>query len=320
MSTAVPAASAAPEQTSFSDAFDAAVATPEADSTSKETPVTTTEHTPEPPKGVETAPAEADAEPDSNVIEEASDAALNLGPEELAAIKANPATAKLYKSLMRASTAKFQEISANKRFLDSIRENPRAVIESAARNMGLQLVEHKDTQTEQGQGEVVDEVMDEMVQLFGPELAPAVRPVMERMVRQLVDKEVNPIRQSQEAYKAEQMDRQSKAHAATFRAKHPDISPEIESKMMEIGRSVSPNEGISPVAYLDLLHTLATAGDTASKTAKLAAERIRAAQESAEPRRGSAPATTGGGGVKDDMTISDAFDAAWAEIKSERKS
>lgn len=271
---------------------------------------------PEPAPEPESVPAEP--VPSEPVVEDPAEAALNLTPEELADIKSNPATAKLYKSLMRASTAKFQEISADKKVLQAMRENPRAVIEAAARNMGLTVADPKDIATPPAQEKVVDSVMDDMVNLFGPELAPTIRPVMERMVKSLVEREVEPIKakNAEDAKKAQEA--QSKAHADTFRAKHPDLTPEVEAKIMSIGKTVFPAEGTNPGEYLEMLYTLATAGNTARATAKVAAERIKVAQKTAEPRRGGAPVVAPKQSlITEDMTLDQAFDAAWAASKSE---
>ena len=302
--TPAPEAEAAPE----------AAPAPEAEAAPAADPAP--EATPEPAPAEQPAPEKDEPEP---VVEDPAEAALSLSPEELAEIKANPATAKLYKSLMRASTSKFQEISANKRILQAMRDNPRAVIESAAKNMGLVVSEAKNPESEKKQTEVVDEVMTDMVNLFGPELAPTVRPVMERMVKALVDKEVAPIRAGREADQKTAMDNQAKAYATTFRAKHPDLSPEVEARIMEIGKSVFPAEGTDPAAYLEMLHTLATAGNTARDTARVAAARVKAAQEAAEPRRGAAPAAAATPLITDDMSLDQAFDAAWAAAKAEQK-
>jgi hypothetical protein len=265
-----------------------------------------------------TEPAPADAPEPEPEVEDAAEAALSLTPEELAEIKSNPATAKLYKSLMRASTSKFQEISANKRVLQAMRDNPRAVIEAAAKNMGLVVSEAKDPATETRQAEVVDDVMADMINLFGPELAPTVRPVMEKLVKALVDKEVAPLREQQASDKKTAQENQAKAHAQTFRAKHADLSPEVEAKMMEIGKSVFPADGTDPGAYLDMLYTLATAGNTARETAKVAVDRIKAAKVASEPRRGGSPAPAKAPIVTADMSLDEAFDAAWAAAKAER--
>jgi hypothetical protein len=243
-----------------------------------------------------------------------------LSPEDLAEIKSNPATAKLYKSLMRASTAKFQEISADRRLLQAMRDNPRAVIESAAKNMGLTLSDAKAIESTAKQEEVVDEIMVDMVNLFGQELAPAVRPVMEKMIRALVDKEVAPLRAEQAATKTESYQKQAAAHAQTFRAKHEgELTPAIEAKIMDLGKSIFPAEGTNPLEYLDMLFTVATAGNTAAKVAKVAAERIKVAQTTAEPRRGAAPAKASTvPEITEDMSLDEAFDAAWAAAKASR--
>jgi hypothetical protein len=68
-----------------------------------------------------------------------------------------------------------------------------------------------------------------------------------------------------------------------------------------------------------MLYTLATAGNTARATAKVAAERIKAAQTTAEPRRGAAPVAATGSLITEDMTLDQAFDAAWAAAKAEQK-
>jgi hypothetical protein len=185
--------------------------------------------------------------------------------------------------------------------------------------MGLVVSEAKNPESEQKQTEVVDEVMADMVNLFGPELAPTVRPVMERMVKALVDKEVAPIREGREADKKAAQDAQATAHAKTFRAKHPDMGPEVEARITEIGKTVFPAEGTDPGSYLEMLYTLATAGNTARDTAKVAAARIKAAQTTAEPRRGAAPAPAPASIITDDMSLDQAFDAAWAQAKAEQK-
>lgn len=312
------------ETASISDALDDAFSDevsspePEVEST-PETPAQ--DASPEATDGAGDAP-EGDGTPEATDEVEAApeaqddpeDAILSLSPEELAEIKSNPATAKLYKSLMKASTKKFQEISADKRFLDSIRTNPRAVLESAARNMGLELRDPQAAGTQANSEAVVDDVMQDMVNLFGPELAPAVRPVMERMVQNLVDRQVAPLREAHEQQTLQSYQKQAESYASTFRARHPNLSPEVEKKMLEIGQQISPNEGITPDQYLELLYSSATAGNTATNVAKRAAERIKAAQASAEPRRGAAPAkpTTG---VTPEMSLDEAFDAAWAEAQ-----
>ena len=311
---------------SFAEILDEAIPTPAPavtpEATPEEKPAADGEAAPEATpeeKPAEAEPEQAPATDPEPVVDDAAEAALSLTPEELAEIKSNPATAKLYKSLMRASTSKFQEISANKRVLQAMRDNPRAVIEAAAKNMGLVVTEAKNPESEQKQTEVVDEVMADMVNLFGPELAPTVRPVMERMVKALVDKEVAPIRAGREADQKAAQDTQAKTHAQAFRARHLKMTPEVEARITEIGKSVFPAEGTDPGSYLDMLYTLATAGSTASETAKTAATRIKAAQAAAEPRRGAAPAPAAASIITDDMSLDQAFDAAWAAAKAEQK-
>jgi hypothetical protein len=51
----------------------------------------------------------------------------------------------------------------------------------------------------------------------------------------------------------------------------------------------------------------------------VAAERIKAAQTTAEPRRGAAPVAAAGSLITEDMTLDQAFDAAWAAAKSEQR-
>jgi len=67
-----------------------------------------------------------------------------------------------------------------------------------------------------------------------------------------------------------------------------------------------------------MLHTLATAGNTARETAKVAVERIKAAKATTEPRRGASPAPAKAPLITEDMSLDQAFDAAWAAAKAER--
>jgi hypothetical protein len=242
---------------------------------------------------------------------------LGLTPQELAEIKASPAMSKLYKSLNKGYTQKYQQIAADRQFLEQVRANPKAVLLAAAQNMGLKVIDPEEAGTQAHTEAVVDQTMESMVQLFGPDLAPAVEPVMRRMIQQIVDSQVAPLRQTQEALQQQSYQKQAEAYAGTFRARHSDLTPEVEAKMLEIGKTIYPNEGITPDQYLETLYTIATASGQAQKVAKVAAERIKAAQSGAEPRRGAAPVKTGGKQITKDMSLDQAFDLAWQQASEE---
>jgi hypothetical protein len=287
-----------------------------------EAPEKAAESAPEAAGGAQEAGEAPEAKEDEKTAPEGKeddedDPVLGLTPQELAEIKSSPALSKLYKSLNKGYTQKYQQIAADRQFLEQVRANPKAVLLAAAQNMGLKVLDPQEVGTQANTEAVVDETMQSMVQLFGPDLAPAVEPVMRRMIQNIVDSQVAPLRQTQEALQQQSFEKQAQAYAGTFRARHADLTPEVEAKMIEIGNTIYPNEGISPDQYLEVLYTIATAGGQAQKVAKVAAERIKAAQSSAEPRRGAAPVKTGGSKVRKDMSLDEAFDAAWAEASEQ---
>jgi len=249
---------------------------------------------------------------------------LNLTPEEMEALKSSPEGMKLYRSLMRASTQKWQEIAGQKKFLDAVQTNPRAVAEQMAQQLGLQIVDpneptqsSQETTQEAAAEEAVDDVMEDLSKLFGAEGAQALKPVMERMIGNVMQKQIAPIQQTQEQFNQYQAAQQAESVAKTFRAQHPDITPEIEARMMEIAKAIMPAPGATPDQYLSFLYQTATAGQAPKVAAKEVVRRVKAAAQSQEPSRSTAPAPKKESAVVGGMSIDDAFDAAFEEATAE---
>lgn len=309
MSDVNTAASTVPSSspTSIDAAFDSAWSEASKESTPKEetpaaSPADTSTPEPEPePK--------AEAKPDDTLIDE--DLELAVSREELEAIKKDPVLSKLYKNFQKGATQKFQQIASQKRILEEYSRDPEGFARRLAQHHGLNLAPPPPPTPA---GEAVDEVMEEMTGLFGAEAAKALKPMFEKLVGNVLQKEVAPIKEQQEQMRMLGAAKQAEAVTGTFRAKHQDITPEIEQKMVELGQRFQPAEDIDPGEYLDSLYLLATAGRVKAETSKEVVERMKKAAEVQEPRRSvpssSVPQTSK---VKRGMSFDDAFDAAWDE-------
>lgn len=263
----------------------------------------------------ESPPAELPTEPTEKVeqvaTEEDDDLNFTVTKEELEAIKKDPVLSKLYKSMQRGATQKYQQIASQRRILDEYQRDPEGFTRRLAQYHGLQLATPPPPTPA---GEAVDEVMQEMEGLFGPEAARALKPVFEKLVGNVLQREITPIKEQQEVMRMVGAAKQAEALTGTFRAKHPDVTPDIEAKMVELGQRFQPADSMDPVEYLESLYLLATAGKVKAETSKQVVERMRKAAESVEPRKSvpasSVPQSTK---VKPGMDFDDAFDAAWEE-------
>lgn len=263
----------------------------------------------------EATPVAQETDPAAHAVE--PEESFRLSPEELAAVKADPTLGKLYKSLLRGSTQKYQEIAADRKFLEAVREDPRGVIEMAAQQLGLQLVDPQTQQAATQQQAMVDTVMPRLEGLFGKEAAAALRPVFNDMISQAIKQEIQPLAAETQEFRAHQINEQASSIANSFREKF-DVTPDVEEQMMELTMSVQPSPNATPEQFLEFLHTVVTAKQAPAAAAKEMAKRVQKARNSAEPVRGAAPSKPASENrVKPGMSLDDAFNAAWKQAQEE---
>jgi len=320
------------EETSLADTLDSAFDESMADTqdtteaqTDAEPSAETTES--EPAKD-EAAPvdesAEAPAEDDS-----AEDALLKLSPEELAAIKSNPATAKLYKSVMRSATQKWQEIAEHRKLWEALQNDPENAIKALAAAKGLRIADEPQQQAQQqAASQAADDLESEWAQVVGAEAAALLRPLIEKTALRAAQGSLQPVQQATQALQLDAKARQAQAQIATFKAnaqaKGWDITPEVEARMTTFGQQVFPSRQLETVEdgvkHLEMLYRLATADDADAKAEARVLARMKKAAQSAEPSRSVSSAGRGSTSrITDEMDLNAALEVAVDEAVSESR-
>ena len=136
------------------------------------------------------------------------------------------------------------------------------------------------------------------------------------MAKNIFDREIEPIRATSANLQQANVVKQAEAEATTFRSSH-KLTPEIEAKMMEVAKTIRPNDNTSPGEYLNVLFQAATAGSAPAAAAKEVVKRVAAAQKVSEPTRSTAPAPAKTSKVSAGMSLDKAFDAAFEEAQEE---
>jgi hypothetical protein len=257
------------------------------------------------PETTEEAPETGAAEPAEEAAEtpteegaaeepdEESPEGFGLSPDEEAGIRANPALAKLRKSLLRSYTQNQQRHAEAVRLAEIIRSDPDAFLQAASRMRGYDLLKMGEKAAAAPAPEAAAEAAmvaaaEKLERVFGPEAGPIVRGVFEEMTRSMIGSAMAPIMTTLERQQGVQLASQMSAEEASFKARTQGITPEIEREMVALGQSgkVMPGPEMSPREYLDLLYEMVMARRSRTKASADLADRVKRAKEDAEPVRG----------------------------------
>ena len=210
---------------------------------------------------------------------------LSLTPQELSEIKSNSSLRKLYKSLHKAATDKFEAIAQDRAIIQSIREDPQLAARTLAKIAGLDISEP--TKKAGPESEAADAITQGLADVIGPEAAQALRPVLDGLVNQQVQNALAPVNQKTESLRLHALAVRSDAEVEAFKSKHKgDFDAAIEKKMVELTRLLPAGENVEPSQYLELIYQLATSGKTKSEAVKAVTARMTKAAETAEPTTG----------------------------------
>lgn len=222
-----------------------------------------------------------------------------LSREEVAKLKDDPkALAKAYR---RAYTQKTQAMAEERKFIKALRENPKSVVMELARRAGLEVKAGEAAPAK-------DEVMQQLEDTFGPEVAGALGPAFMELARRIVRTEVEPLRQATEASRAETARVQSEAVLKTFESSHPDWKKH-ENKMMAVAKRYVPAEGTTELQYLKDLYVLATQDQSTADATRKVVERMGKSVRASD-LTGSTPASRVATSPVKPPTLREAFQAA----------
>ncbi len=295
------------------------------ESESAAAPETTTETVetaaPETPEGEEVTPeqpAQAQADDDD-------DDSLSVSAEELAQIKANPALAKLYKSMNKNYTQKSMSLAQERQLIDALR-NPdtrQDAVRVIATMAGYELAERRKEEPKTTASEVVDQTITELNSVFTPEISAALKPVLENIARNtaksVLEKEVGPLQEATTYLTADANRRQSEAEVKAFKSKYPNqITPEIESKMAALFNELPPSENVDAGKYLDYLYKIVRADVSKTAVTKEVTNRMTQAAARQEPKGNTQTARIKPTGEKRSMDFNARFDEAFGEAREGR--
>jgi len=255
----------------------------------------------------------------------------SLTPEQLKAIKSDPNTLALFKSVMKAYTTGTQNASQALKLVKAFQQNPDAVMAQLAQARGG---EYKPP-TPKEKKEAADdpdarlaEAVKELEGLFGEKLGPRVRGVFEKWFEARIAPIVSPLKSSlgRVISQGEQAKMLSEEHS--YKQRYGDVlTPEVEDAVVKLGESgeIVPGPESTPSQYLDLLTEIVLSRQGKKKTKserreaqEAIARRIKKNADDREPAgsSGRAPIKSASK-VKPTMTLSEAFDAANAELDEE---
>lgn len=283
-------------------------------------------------------PAEEAAKPVSEAKDDepTGDVLLDrLTPEQIAHLKTSPEGRAVYRGLMQSYTQKMQRFSEQEKLWDALNnpQSQRQAIEALARSVGLQ-IQPTDLPQREKAAEVADSMSDKWTNVVGAEAAKLLRPLIEETARLAVQGQIQPLQAVAQQVEQEALGRQAEAQLSEFRAKASkqgwEITPEVEAKMVEIGREIAPTR-LNPltgrleptlfetteqgVRWLEKCWRLATADGQEAAIERRILERMAKAAQTAEPGRG-VPSTgrEKRTNITKEMNLNEAMDVAFSEL------
>lgn len=327
-------------QQSISDAINAVVEEDVAAEAEETTEETTSEETSEEEGSLldEEDEPEAEAEEEEEATEEpeeaeeeseADDIFDNLTAEQLAEIKANPTLNKLRKSLMKGYNSKTTEHSQLVQLGNAYKQDPYGVLRAIAQQLGMEVVQPAQQQQQQQQQSA--DPGRELEELFGEQIGPKVRAVFDKWAEarfgQKLTAEVAPLRDALGRVVNEREQARMYGEEASFKARHPELTPQMEAAIVDLGNSgkIVPG-GMTPSEYLETLYDIVAARQArkgAQQQGRVASTKLASRIEA--NRRDREPSGVSGRGSKvkpeskvaKAKTISQALDFAMAELEAE---
>ena len=248
---------------------------------------------------------------------------LGLSAEQLKAINDDPKLQAVYKSMQRGLTAKTQSLAEQRkeaeesiRMIEYIRANPDASLEEMAKARGYVLAkksgeEAATTEAKETANDAVDALMEKYSKELGPESTKILLPFMKEVAQTIVNQAVAPIAEQTGTLNQSAKERGIAAAVSEFGASikeaGEDWNEEIQAEMAKMMDTVVPGEQTTLPVYLKTLYDATTANRARSAAVRAQVQRLKKAQEEAEPTRSARPAPKTTESITLDMSERDAI-------------
>jgi hypothetical protein len=240
---------------------------------------------------------------------------LSVPAEDLAAIKANPALAKLYKGMAKAYTQKTQALGDERRLIEMYKADPKGTLRLLAQQAGMTIPDDPPPTPAE---KATDAVFEELAAVIGPEPAKLLKPVFEKLAREVVKAEVGPTQQATTTLVQQALATQVDSDVARFKAAHGDaITPDVEKAMVEVSKKLPPAEGVDRVEYMEMLFKIVAPAKKEESAAAAVVERMKAAADKAEPTSRIQPGRVSDKNATKGLSLDAALEAAWDIARSE---
>jgi hypothetical protein len=244
-----------------------------------------------------------------------------LSAEELAAIKANPATAKLYKTLMRATTKKWQDSAEALRLVDAYRRDPVGVLQAIARANNMEVRQPDSTPRVDPNAAALQQAHARLLELFGDQVGPEVGRILATMVSVATGAQVGPVRDALGRVVLQGEQARMLSEEQQFKSAHRgELTPDIEAEIIKLGNSGEyvPGPTTTPRQYLETLYNIVTARRGRVDAGKRLRDRIRGNASTREPSGvGARAGVASKSKVRPDMSLAEAFEVAARELDEE---
>jgi hypothetical protein len=213
----------------------------------------------------------------------------HLTAEDLAAINEDARLQRAYKSMQRGLTKKSQAIADERKDIETLREASR-YMEWIDKLPAAKTPESKST--EEAVQDTTDEIMERAkAHLGGNEqaakiLGPLVKDIAETVARNIVEKQVGPLRQEAETNRVAASESKARAaidaFGAAVQSRGEPWNDEIINAMADEMSYVQPGERAreDPNTYFERLYTNVTSRMTKSRSRREELRRLKAARES----------------------------------------
>jgi hypothetical protein len=278
----------------------------------------------------------ADPALDVSDVDEEVDVFDSITPTQLAAIKASPELNALRKSLVKGYEAKTTELKQLVALGDAWKQNPAAVVQALATQIGMSIPQARAVAAAAGQAsdaakaelDPIESAGKDLEALFGQELGPRVRGVFEKWADARMGRALDPVKNAVGQVTNANEQARMMTEETNFKSRHKDLTPAIENRIVALGQSGKyiPGKAQTPSEFLEALHDIATAQlarETARNASGNAAKQLVRKIEGNRKDREPSGVSGRGGTVKpvskisSARSISEALDMAEAELQAE---
>ena len=238
---------------------------------------------------------------------------LNLSKDDLEEIEKDPLLRKAYKTMVRGMNEKARALAADRQknaedlqLLNWFRADPDNALRTMARIRGLDM----GTAPQGAQAPVVDKVTKDMEAAIGPQMTAVLKPVIEGIVKAVVDTEVKPakaeLEQIRQATTEAGIEQVLQTFVAELHENDEDFDESVNDEMAELANKTRKADGVPLKDHLRFLYNSVMYNRAQKQALSTEISRIREAKKKGgEPVNTVRPAGPSEKGLKDFTRLED---------------